>query len=275
MSVIPEGPAADAVRDDGGDRAAAREPEDGEASRWVPLTGVDNTRDLGGLPVEGGGVTRRGVAFRSSTPQSVTGEDVGLLLDGLGLRTVVDLRGPGEAVREGHGLLADGPVHRANLPVRLPERDFTGVVPAAPPGSTADFYLTLLRASGDTLTEVARIVADPDRHAVLFHCAVGKDRTGVCAAVLLDAVGVTAEAITADYALTAQRVHRVRKRLTETTGYQGIPAADHPYMASAPETMRAFLARLRDGYGGGAGWLLRHGLTEDEVEALRAALVTR
>ncbi|WP_425295575.1 tyrosine-protein phosphatase, partial [Nocardia abscessus] len=39
-------------------------------------------------------------------------------------------------------------------------------------------------------------------HSVLFHCAAGKDRTGVLAAVLLDAVGVPPEAIAVDYALT-------------------------------------------------------------------------
>jgi protein-tyrosine phosphatase len=264
------GTAADTLRDASG----PAEPTAPPRSRWVPLVGVDNMRDLGGLPVSGGGTTRRGVLFRSSTLQAVTEADVEFLVDGLGLRTVVDLRGPEESAREGHGLLAAAPVRRAHLPVRLPEGRATEIVPDGPDGGAVDFSFRLLAASADTLTATARIVADPEQHAALFHCALGKDRTGVCAAVLLDAVGVTAEAIAGDYELTARRIALVRDRLLAVGSYRGIPAVDHAYLASRAETMRDFLARLHADHGGGAGWLLRNGLAERELDRLRATLVT-
>ncbi|WSN29918.1 tyrosine-protein phosphatase [Streptomyces uncialis] len=250
-------------------------PPPPEQSRWIELAGADNVRDLGGLPVDGGGTTRRGVLFRAATLQGVTAEDVALLVDGLKLRTVVDLRGPGEAEREGHGLLTATAVHRANLPVRLPDPDLSGVVPDEPENEMHDFYLGLLRASGDTLTAAARLVADPGRHSLVFHCAVGKDRTGVCAAVLLDAVGVPAEAIATDYALTAERVARVRDRLLTISSYRHIPPLGHAYMASTARSMHDFLARLSADYGGGAGWLVRNGFTDAELTRLRDTLVER
>ncbi|MFF2846153.1 tyrosine-protein phosphatase [Streptomyces sp. NPDC058001] len=252
---------------------AAHDGSAAEASRWVELAGIDNVRDLGGLPVEGGGSTRRGVVFRGSTLQGATEADVELLMEGLRLRTVVDLRNPHESAREGHGLLADTAVRRANLPVSREEPAVTDAVPDSQDVGMAAFYHGLLQGSGPSLTGAARIVADTDQHAVVFHCAVGKDRTGVCAAVLLDAVGVAAEVIAADYALTAQRVARIRARLLSLGSYRDLPAVDHGYMAAEPEAMLTFLTTLHTDHGGAAEWLLRQGLTEAELERLRDALV--
>ncbi|MFJ9916313.1 tyrosine-protein phosphatase [Actinacidiphila glaucinigra] len=247
----------------------------GETPRWVELAEVDNIRDLGGLPVHGGGTTRRGVVFRASTLQEATADDVGLLLGRYGLRTVLDLRGPDEAAREGHGLLADAAVRRVNLPVSRVKALVTDAVPVttADDGNATGFYLGLLDGSGESLVAAARVVADTDQHAVVFHCAVGKDRTGVLAALLLDAVGVPASAIAADYALTAQRVVRIRARLTRFPSYRDLPAVEHAFMASEPRVMRRFLATLHTAHGGAGPWLRDRGLTAAELTRLREVLV--
>ncbi|MDX3071348.1 tyrosine-protein phosphatase [Streptomyces sp. NPDC088354] len=249
----------------------------GGAARWVELAEVDNIRDLGGLPVHGGGRTRRGVVFRASTLQDATADDVELLLGRYRLRTVVDLRGPDEAAREGHGLLADTPVRRVSLPVRRVQAAVTDAVPAVrgeAVDDTAGFYEGLLDGSGASLVDAARIVADTDQHAVVFHCAVGKDRTGVLAALLLDAVGVPADAIAADYALTAQRVARIRERLARLPSYRDLPAVEHHYMASKPQVMHHFLDTLRTRHGGAGRWLRERGLTGAELGRLKGALVS-
>lgn len=247
----------------------------GELPRWVELAEVDNIRDLGGLPVRGGGTTRRGVVFRASTLQEATAQDVEVLLGRYGLRTVLDLRAPDEAACEGHGLLADTAVRRMNLPVSRVQALVTDVVPAMTEddGDTAGFYLGLLDGSGDSLVAAARVVADTDHHAVVFHCAAGKDRTGVLAALLLDAVGVSATAIAADYALTAQRVVRLRARLTRFPSYRDLPAVEHAYMASEPGVMRRFLSTLHTTHGGAGRWLRDRGLTAAELARLKEVLV--
>jgi protein tyrosine/serine phosphatase len=244
-----------------------------DASRWIELAQVDNIRDLGGLPVDGGGVVRRGVLLRASTLQHVTGADVETLVGGLGLRTVLDLRGRREAAREGHGLLEDTPVQRINLPVRRARSATSDAVPEEYGADLAGFYLAMLEGSGESLVNAARIVGDAERHAVLFHCAAGKDRTGLLAALLLDAVGVPAEAIVADYALTGVRIARIRSRLTRLPSYRTLPAVEHGFMAADPEVMDRFLNGLRVGHGGAARWLLQAGLTTAELGRLRDALV--
>ncbi|WP_377272685.1 tyrosine-protein phosphatase [Peterkaempfera sp. SMS 1(5)a] len=243
------------------------------APRWVEFAEIDNVRDLGGLPVQGGGTTRRGVVFRASTPQQATADDVATLVDGLRLRTVIDLRGRRESALEGHGLLESAAVQRVNLPVRTPRPQTADAVPDSSGGDLLDFYRGLLAGSGETLVAAARIVGDSERHAVVFHCAVGKDRTGVLAALLLDAVGVPADAVAADYALTAQRVARIRARLAVLPSYQRLPSVGHGHMSADAEVMLRFLDTLHSDFGGGAEWLLRQGLTPAELDGLRAVLV--
>ncbi|WP_084529858.1 tyrosine-protein phosphatase [Nocardia crassostreae] len=244
--------------------------------RWVEFAQIDNVRDLGGLLVRDGGTTRFGVVFRSSTLQQATPADLTHLTETLGLRTVIDLRLPDEVEREGYGLIAAAEVQIANLPIRkspqssLAARD---LVPDKTRVDLTELYGQLLAGSGEHIVESVRLIINPARHSVLFHCAAGKDRTGVLAAVLLDAVGVTPEAIAHDYAQTNERMQRVRDRLNSLSSYEGLPPANTGILAVTPEVMLGFLSNLRAEYGGAAEWLLANGLSEAELDVLRQALV--
>ncbi|WP_084534847.1 tyrosine-protein phosphatase [Nocardia yamanashiensis] len=244
--------------------------------RWIEFAQIDNVRDLGGLPVHGGGTTRFGVVFRSSTLQQATPEDLAHLTEFLGLRTVIDLRLPDEVEREGYGLIADANLNIANLPIRkspqssLAARD---LVPDKTRVDLTELYGQLLAGSTEHIVEAVRLIIDPTQQSVLFHCAAGKDRTGVLAAVLLDAVGVPSAAIADDYALTNLRMQRVRDRLDALPSYEGLPQANTGILAVTAETMLRFLENLHAEHGGAAEWLLAQGLAEAELEQLRRALV--
>src|ERR687897_3889028 len=81
------------------------------SSRWLDLEGAANARDLGGLPLEGGGATASGVLLRSDNLQGLTPADVRRLVDDLGVAVVVDLRTGAEVALEGPGpLVAEGRV---------------------------------------------------------------------------------------------------------------------------------------------------------------------
>lgn len=247
-----------------------------DTPRWVDFAQIDNVRDLGGLPVTGGGTTRFGVVFRSSTLQQATPEDLSHLVDDLHLRTVIDLRLPDEVEREGYGLISEAPVEIANLPIRkspqssLAARD---LVPDKSRVDLTDLYGQLLAGSGDHIVAAVRLIITPSARSVLFHCAAGKDRTGVLAAVLLDAVGVPAEEIATDYILTNERMQKVRDRLNALPSYEGLPAANTGILAITPEVMLGFLENLHADHGGAAKWLLANGLTSEELDALHTALV--
>jgi protein tyrosine/serine phosphatase len=116
-------------------------------------------------------------------------------------------------------------------------------------------------------------MADPDGPPALFHCAAGKDRTGVLAALVLDAVGVERDAIVADFALTNERLERVGARLRRMPTYSNYTSKlSNRDMGADPQTMIDVLATLDDRDGGAAGWLLANGLTDAELASLTAAL---
>ncbi|WP_157513984.1 tyrosine-protein phosphatase [Nocardia concava] len=251
-------------------------PTDQMPNRWIDFAQIDNVRDLGGLPVTGGGTTRFGIVLRSSTLQQATCDDLSVLVEKLGLRTVIDLRLPDEVEREGYGLIADADLTIANLPIRkspqssLAARD---LVPDKTRVDLTELYGQLLNGSGEHIVEAVRLIIDPARHSLLFHCAAGKDRTGVLAAILLDAVGVPAEAIAHDYALTNERIQKVRDRLDALPSYEGLPQTNTGILAVSPEVMTRFLENLYADHGGAAKWLLAQGLSEAELHLLRDALV--
>ena len=85
--------------------------------RWIELEGADNTRDLGGLAVLGGGRTRFGRLLRAGTLQDLTADDVTCLTEDVGIQTVVDLRLPDEAAREGSALSGIPAVRYFSLPL--------------------------------------------------------------------------------------------------------------------------------------------------------------
>ena len=52
-------------------------------SRWIALQGAANVRDLGGLPLRGGGATAPGVLLRADNLQGLTAPDVRRLVGNL------------------------------------------------------------------------------------------------------------------------------------------------------------------------------------------------
>src|SRR5439155_1330692 len=65
-------------------------------------------------------------------------------------------------------------------------------------------YVRELRLCGERMTAVFNAIVAPSVLPAVIHCAAGKDRTGVIVALILDAAGVSREAIGQDYALSAE-----------------------------------------------------------------------
>jgi hypothetical protein len=242
--------------------------------RELPLRGADNVRDLGGLPTVDGRFTRHGRLIRSATVQELTETDMRSLVDGMGLRLVVDLRLPDEAGDHGRGSLADRVGAYANLPFRTADMVRADVIPDVAGIDLLTHYRGFLEASAAEIVTAVGLLADPRNQPALFHCAAGKDRTGVLAAILLDAVGVEEDAIVADYVLTGRHMDRVIARLSRLTWYREVmgrlPAGAH---LAEPETMRRFLRDLRTEHGGAARWLIARGLEPATLDELRWSLV--
>lgn len=246
--------------------------------RWLPLEGASNARDLGGLPLRGGGSTIAGRLLRTDTLQELTEADI-RLLGRYPVSVVVDLRTPLEASREGRGPLAAEPVDYVNLPfvpdsVIVPDDPRHEVVVADRLRTDrVEHYLDYLRLAGRRVLDALEMLAEPRPGAALFHCAAGKDRTGVLAALALEAAGVERDAVLDDYALTNERLLLIGERLARLPTYSGYVGKLRPEdMAAERTTMQEFLRRVDVEFGGAEGWIRSAGGTPELVDGLKVRL---
>jgi protein-tyrosine phosphatase len=180
--------------------------------RLLALVGAYNFRDLGGYPTADGRFTRWGRLFRSDALHELTAEDLQVLRQ-VGLASVIDLRTATELERTGRGPLGEEPIAYLHASVLQEEGGESVATPAPPEGDQAERYMWYLNVGRDALTEALTTAADPVNQPVVFHCAAGKDRTGVLAALILDILGVDRSAIVEDYTITATRMELILKRL--------------------------------------------------------------
>jgi protein-tyrosine phosphatase len=240
--------------------------------RRIQFEGCYNFRDLGGYPTGDGRRVRWRWLFRSDALHHLTARDLERFTGELGIRHVVDLRSSGEVGAEGRGALTGEAVEFHHLPL------FDGEIPqeqrlAAGDLSLADRYFLMAEYAQGAIAKVLATLAESEAPAV-YHCAAGKDRTGVVSAILLGVLGVRDEIIVADYAASQENLDSIIERLLSAEGYQDMLAALPPDTLHAqPETMLRLLERVRERYGSMEGYAVRIGLPEETLARLRQRLL--
>lgn len=280
---------------------------------FVLVDGVPNFRDIGGYacrpsPVlsstpavdgksEGQWCIRSGFLFRAAQPSQITPAGVEMLTKTLAIQIVFDFRSKSEiqlvSKRYPNSFLNIPGTTRYAVPV-FQRDDFSPVSLAKRYGVTADkstqnqafrpgfveAYEAIARkaAQAGSFRAIMQHILQDSAGPVLFHCTVGKDRTGVFSALVLKLCGVADEDIVADYALTTQglrgwREHLIQRLLqrSEATTREQAEAI----ISSDPRDMRAFLSDVVVGKFGGARnyFVDLCGLREDEVDRVIATLV--
>ena len=169
--------------------------------RDVRWEGAANARDLGGIPVSGGGVVVPGRIFRMGRSEWLTGRGW-TAARAAGVRTVVDLRNEVEQGRRDSDPLVDAEALEGLTFLTCPTQeahdpDFTAL--CGPYMDSPKWYPENLRRWPEKVAAVLQTIADADDGAVLIHCSAGRDRTGLIAMLLLRLAGAAPEAIAGDY----------------------------------------------------------------------------
>lgn len=173
----------------------------------VPLKGGSNFRDLGGYRTEDGRTVRRRAVFRSAHLGGLTNEDR-VALVGLGVRTIVDLRGVSEAAETPH--LIDGVDCRivgAHIEPQLGDKIRVAVesgtaTPHLMMQYLTDHYRDYPRRCAPGFRTLFATLSDGTHRPLVFHCTAGKDRTGFASALLLTLLGVPWDTVMDDYLRT-------------------------------------------------------------------------
>lgn len=238
-----------------------------------------NLRDLHGIPVQNGTV-RAGILIRSDDICTIS-EDVATgLVERFQLSAIVDLRTPGELTATGRGPLAGLPVSYHHLPMGTSAdiEDSSGI------RSREDlslWYAHVIESSAPQLVTAIALIG-VQHGATLFHCAIGKDRTGMVAAALLSVLGASVTDIADDYARTAPALDAIFARFAlspandvKTGGLNNLltleprPAivlAEHEAMADALHIIEAR-------HGSMTKLLATAGLTRSHIDLLSARAI--
>jgi hypothetical protein len=229
--------------------------------RELSWDGCVNVRDLGGL-----GQVRLGAVVRMEAPGRLS-ETGWAAAWAYGVRTVVDLRDAGECEPE-----------RVPRPAGIT----TVQVPLDPVGTpfyehwqkidnlaSPLYFPAMLAEHPERVVAAVRAIASAAPGCVVFHCAGGKDRTGLLALVLLTLAGATPEEIIADYLLTYDRM----KQRYDELGFRDQLTAVNELLASRDTTTEASLTSTSASLTM-PGFLLENGLSGIELAALRTRLTT-
>lgn len=239
--------------------------------RHIPFENLHNFRDLGGYTTVDGRAVRWGRLYRSDSLGKLRDDDWDRFLE-LGVRTVIDLRYPWEIEKKGRVPEAPGLAY-ANLSVEHRPYDQAEIDPDVDPWRyLADRYAEVALDGAAELREALELIADGDGPQV-FHCASGKDRTGLLAALVLRLLGVDEDTVAADFALTERATSRL---VADWQTAHPTRTLRWPSYGRAPEAViRLFLADLTETYGSVEGYVQDHLGVDDKVIArLRERLLT-
>ena len=240
--------------------------------RHLELPNLFNLRDLGGYAGANGRLVRWRRLFRADGLQRIAEEDVHGLA-ALGIRTVIDLRRPDEV--EVKRLHADGIAyhHHSVQPEDWDVMAFDEVVGSA--RFLADRYLEMTSGRGDAIGEVLRLIASSSNAPLAFHCAAGKDRTGVVAALTLSLLGVSDPDVASDYALSSAATERWLgwARIHRPEIVDAVQRLPGPWLVAPAEAIGYFLDDLRSEHGSIEAFAASVGVDATAIDHMRRHLL--
>lgn len=250
-------------------------------TRILALDGVHNFRDFGGWTTREGRTVTMGQLFRSGHLSRATPDDLARI-DALGLKALADLRQPGERSREPNTL-------PKNAPSVIFETAHGGYDEAPHLQFLREGHLTVASVQTYMVSAYQRIPMEPhhqqifgdvfrqllDGKPLLIHCAAGKDRTGILAALILSAIGVDRQQVMEDYMLTNTAVDidallpSIAQRIAEQSGQSVEAWALRPMLGVEAEFLDAAFGVI-----GPLDHYFEHalGITQTDREALRDKL---
>lgn len=141
--------------------------------RFIKLDGVSNVRDIGGYLTSDGRRVKQDLAYRSAHLDAITAEAKEIALSTLNIRTDLDLRG-------GSSTPLGSSVQHISVAMQWYEHIFE-----------EDMY--------GVVRQTVSTFAYEENYPIIFHCSMGRDRTGTTAFLILGLLGVEEDALRREY----------------------------------------------------------------------------
>lgn len=244
----------------------------------TPLDGGINFRELGGNIAADGRRIKRGWLYRSGSLDALTSKDCDYLSK-VPVAHILDYRDADEVAAKPdvlwHGTqyyhVPANPLSNevsANLD-KLTEQTIHAFDPEA-------FMFELYRRlpfNNAAYQQLANLLMQPGGGAIVQHCAVGKDRTGIGSALVLFALGADRNTVLEDYLLTDTTLAPFREQMLDKMSIR-LNAKTLEKLAYVLSVREAFidtaLKSIDNLYGSTEVWLEKeYGLTAVQRESLR------
>lgn len=141
--------------------------------RFIRLDGVSNVRDIGGYVTVDGKRVKQNLAYRSAQLESITDQAREFALNELRIRTDLDLRG-------GHTAPLGNTVQHISIPMQWYEHIFA-----------KEHY--------EAVRQTISAFAKQENYPIVFHCSLGRDRTGTTTFLILGLLGVDEDTLRHEY----------------------------------------------------------------------------
>lgn len=244
----------------------------------APLEGGINFRELGGNIAAEGRRIKCGQLYRSGALDLLTEKDA-QFLSSIPVVHILDYRDTNEIATKPDILWNGSQYHHA------PANPLSDEVTANLDTLTAEtiagfdpetFMLELYRRlpfNNPAYKQLVAILSRAEGGALVQHCAVGKDRTGIGSALVLFALGADQNVVLEDYLLTNTTLAPFREQTLEKMSHtlSGKALEKFGYVLSVRESfIGTALKAINDRYGSTDNWLEKeYGLTQDVRQTLR------
>lgn len=265
--------------------------------RNIPISGMNNFRDLGGYPTGDGKTVRWGKLYRSD--HIFNADEKGLeQLKTLGIHTIIDYRSGNEVAKYPNPVFdktvktwhLDPDAHTAelaaqfssskvdedeNLVKKVVRQKDKGLLTQRD-GAVLEQYCNFISRvkAKAAFGQMLRIAADPDAAAIVQHCRGGKDRTGFGSILLLGLLGVERKHLVEDYMLTRQnRLERNEYKMNIYRNYtsdQEVLDYLLSFIDTKPDFIEASIDEMECHYGSIKRYAMKElQVTEDMVKRMR------
>jgi len=243
------------------------------SERRVPLKGSVNFRDLGGYETIDGRRVKWGLVFRSDNLGRLTDCDVAFL-QRMKFGLVCDFRTPAEVKKlpdrypqVGHAKYLQLPIQHGEFdPANTFERIQNGDIDWMTEEFMIKSYIKNIENSAPVWSTFFSCLANGSNRPLVFHCTGGKDRAGVCTALILLMLGVPEKTVIEDHGLSNIYIAAVLKNIYDRIRSLGVdPQQIVPYFTAPKNAILALIRHIRQTYGSTAGYLRTKAGVEQQI----------
>lgn len=229
-----------------------------ESPRTVDIDGVSNSRDIGGYLTLDGKRIRQGMIYRSAKLDDITELGKYTLVNILGVKTDLDLRGT--RTSDGSGGYYSDPKHCTH-----PVTELNHISVAAPWYSTGENGIWHDGFNKSEFAKAIKVFADPDNYPIIFHCSLGRDRTGTLSMVLGGLLGLDENTLMMEYELSVFSFYGTYDSSKYNSSLRNTIHDTYLYIENNYEG-DTFSEKVED-------FLLEIGVSADEIASIRSIML--